>query len=141
MKSGKDLKLIVDTNRVFAALVRDGASRNILFHLNARYFTVLFLEEEIMKYKDEIIRKANISEREFFLLFEKIKSNLAFLGDSVVAAHIKEAYRIMKDIDQKDTPFIAAALATNADIWSDDRHFEKQTKVKVWKTSDLVKLL
>ena len=94
-----------------------------------------------MKYKDEIIRKANISEREFFLLFEKIKSNLAFLGDSVVAAHIKEAYRIMKDIDQKDTPFIAAALATNADIWSDDRHFEKQTKVKVWKTSDLVKLL
>ena len=141
MKSGKDLKLVVDTNRVFAALVRDGASRNILFHLNARYFTVLFLEEEIMKYKDEIIRKANISEREFFLLFEKIKSNLAFLGDSVVAAHIKEAYRIMKDIDQKDTPFIAAALATNADIWSDDRHFEKQTKVKVWKTSDLVKLL
>jgi len=141
VKSGKDLKLIVDTNRVFAALVRDGASRNILFHLNARYFTVLFLEEEIMKYKDEIIRKANISEREFFLLFEKIKSNLAFLGDSVVAAHIKEAYRIMKDIDQKDTPFIAAALATNADIWSDDRHFEKQTKVKVWKTSDLVKLL
>ena len=32
----------------------------------------------------------------------------------------------MNKIDPKDTPFIAAALATESDIWSDDAHFEKQ---------------
>ncbi len=28
-----------------------------------------------------------------------------------------------------------------ADIWSDDAHFGRQKKVKVWKTADLAKLL
>ena len=45
----------------------------------------------------------------------------------------------MDKIDPDDTPFITAALATKSDIWSDDKHFEKQNKIRVKKTSDLVK--
>jgi len=47
----------------------------------------------------------------------------------------------MDKIDPDDTPFIAAALATNSDIWSDDKHFQKQNKIKVWKTEDLIGLV
>ena len=46
---------------------------------------------------------------------------------------------IMDRIDKNDTPFIAAALAANLPIWSDDKHFEKQNKIKIFKTKDLVR--
>ena len=51
------------------------------------------------------------------------------------------ASKIMDSIDPDDTPFIAAALATGADIWSDDKHFEQQNEIKVWKTKDLIQFL
>ena len=47
----------------------------------------------------------------------------------------------MSAIDPDDVPFIAAALATGADIWSDDPHFAKQKKIRIWKTMGLAKLL
>ena len=52
-----------------------------------------------------------------------------------------EAEKIMDHIDKDDTPFIAAALATNSIIWSDDKHFEKQNKIKILKTKDLIKMI
>ena len=50
--------------------------------------------------------------------------------------------KIMKDIDIDDAPILACALAIkNIGIWSEDKHFEKQNKIKVWKTKDILKLI
>jgi predicted nucleic acid-binding protein len=68
-------------------------------------------------------------------------AKINIVDDSLINLKFKDAYCIMKAIDIKDTPFLAAALATKSDIWSDDKHFEKQNKVKVWKTKDIVVLL
>lgn len=63
------------------------------------------------------------------------------LDDRAILIKIKEAAVIMDRIDPNDTDFIAAALVVEVDIWSDDKHFEKQQKVKVWKTAEIVKML
>ena len=47
----------------------------------------------------------------------------------------------MDHIDPNDTPFVAAALAMNAFIWSEDKHFQKQHKVKIVTTAELMGLL
>jgi len=52
-----------------------------------------------------------------------------------------EAKKIMDNIDKADAPFIAAALAVNSPIWSDDKHFQKQHKITVFKTEDLNRLI
>ena len=53
-----------------------------------------------------------------------------------------EALVIMGEIDEKDTQFIALALAINNDgIWSNDRHFDKQEKIKIYRTIDIINLL
>ena len=53
-----------------------------------------------------------------------------------------EAKEIMDKIDKDDTKFIALALAVDNDgVWSDDRHFEMQTTIRIWKTSELAKLM
>lgn len=50
-----------------------------------------------------------------------------------------EAKKIMEHIDKEDVIFIATALGIiDSVIWSDDKHFEKQGKVKVVKTEDMV---
>lgn len=45
----------------------------------------------------------------------------------------------MEPIDPDDAPFLACALAICADgIWTEDAHFDRQDRVRVWKTSDLL---
>lgn len=45
----------------------------------------------------------------------------------------------MKNIDEKDTPFLALALKLKCPIWSNDSDFERQNLVKVYKTSYILK--
>ncbi len=55
---------------------------------------------------------------------------------------MKRAREIIGNIDENDAPFIACALATNADgIRSHDRHFTKQNVIKNYTNFDLIKSL
>lgn len=132
------MRLVVDTNRLFAALVKDSTSRDIILHLKAELISLNFSKEEIARYKDQILKKANINEEEFFMVLRTLLQKLVIIDDAAVMSRISEAAQIMDKIDPDDTPFIAAALATEADIWSDDKHFDKQNRIKVWKTKSLV---
>ncbi len=135
------MKLVVNTNRIIAALIKDSASRKIINHLKAELISIEFSDIEIKKYKQTILKKASINEEEFKLIFEKIREKLVVLDDNIILTKLDMAKEIMDKIDPDDTPFIAAALATNADIWSDDQHFQKQNKIKIWKTEDLTGLV
>ena len=134
------MELVVDTNVLISALIKDSVTRKIIMHLQAKLYSPMFLQEEVEKYKADILRKANLNETEFKVLFEQIKSKIIFLEYPFFSSKYDEAEKIMNKIDPKDKPFIAAALATESDIWSDDAHFEKQKKVKVWKTKDVAGL-
>ncbi len=47
----------------------------------------------------------------------------------------------MGNIDIEDVPFIATALAINANgIWSFDKHFSQQNQVKVITTDELINI-
>ena len=133
------MRLIVDTNVIISALIKDSMTRYIITHINAELITIGFSEKEFSKYKAAIQKKAMINEVEFEAILDKLKEKLVILDDFTIQKNMEEARRIMDSIDPNDTPFIAAALSTNSDIWSDDKHFERQNKVKVWKTKSLEK--
>ena len=135
------MRLIVNTNRIIAALVRDSVSRKIITHIDAELITIDFSQKEIGKYKTLITKKAKIDYEEFDVILDKLKGYLVILDDRIISEYVDEARRIMDHIDPDDTPFIAAALATKSEIWSDDKHFERQNKVKIWKTKDLIKFI
>lgn len=132
------MNLVVNSNRIIAALVKDSYSRKIILEGKLNLIAINTSEKEIKGYKPYILKKAKISEEQFNLISEKLKEKLTMLDDSVIENKMKEAKKIMDSIDREDTPFIAAALATSSGIWSDDKHFEKQNKIKIWKTKDLV---
>ncbi len=135
------MRLIIDTNRIIAALIKDSISRKIITHLNAELFAISFSKNEVSKYKTLILEKSNLKEIEYELIFDNINSHLVYLDDKIINLKINEASILMDKIDPDDAPFLVAALATNSELWSDDKHFEKQDKIKVWKTKDLVKFL
>lgn len=133
------MKLFVDTNILFSALVKDSMTRKILIHSTLELITLSFSEQEINKYRGEILKRADMDISEFDKIFSQLKNRLIMLEDSAILPHMSEALNIMQNIDIKDSPFIAAALATNAEIWSDDHHFKMQKRVKVWTTKELIK--
>ena len=135
------MKLIVNTNRIIAALVKESISRKIINHLNAELITINFSQEEIDEHKKEIMDKSKLNEEQFNLILNKLKEKLILLEEKLILTKINKAKKIMDNIDPDDSYFIAAALATNSDIWSDDKHFEKQNEIKIWKTTDLIKKL
>ncbi|HLD33334.1 MAG TPA: PIN domain-containing protein [Candidatus Nanoarchaeia archaeon] len=132
------MKLIVDTNRIIAALIKNSLCRHVITHTTTELFTVHLAIQEIDKYVPLIIDKSSLSESEIRIILDKILAKMIILDDSIINPHMPEAKKIMDKIDPADTPFIAAALAVKSDIWSDDTHFDKQSKIKIWKTKDLI---
>ena len=110
----------------------------LILHLDAELYSIRFTDKELMKYKNYIKKKAKINDEEFYMVLDALFNKIILIDDKIIMARMKEASKIMDNIDPDDTPFIAAALATESDIWSDDKHFEKQNKIKIWKTKDLI---
>ena len=135
------MKLVIDTNILIAALIKNSTTRKILSHPEMEFFVPEFIFEEVEKYHSEIQEKSGLSQNELGLLFETRKQKLILVSDEE-RQHKEEAQKVMDSIDLKDSIFIALALSThNEGIWSEDKHFEQQNRVKVWKTKDILKYL
>ena len=88
------------------------------------------------------MKKSKIKDEEFELLFDLVMEKISIIPDEKIKKHINHGIKIMKDIDIKDSPFIACALSIpNEGIWTEDKHFNKQNQIKVWNTKDLIKYL
>ena len=136
------MRVIVDSNRIISALIKEGVSRKILSSKNIEFFTVDYVMKEINKYKAVILEKSAMSKEQVDTLFSLVMENINIVPEEDIKSNMKKALVIMKDIDTKDAPFIAAALAIpNDGIWSHDKHFEKQNKIKIWLSKDLLKYI
>ncbi len=132
------MRLIVDTNCIIAALLRDGGSRKIIFTKGIALLTPAYSIEEVTAHYRELLKKSGVEEEELGSIFLSLLRRIKVVQKQVYEPMLTEAVLL---IDSKDAPFIALALAVENDgIWSEDKHFEQQNRVKVWKTNDLLKL-
>ncbi len=132
------MRLVLDTNILIAALIRNAVTREIITHPELECLMPEFAFQEIKKHQAFILQKSRLSVSAFDLLLDELQSHLTVVPESEIV-HREEASRIMDHIDPEDTLFVALALSTHNDgIWSEDKHFEKQTRVRVWKTKELI---
>lgn len=135
-------KFIIDSNIIFASLLRNGLVRKILLGSYFKLFTPEETFNETNKYSSEIAKRGGFSEDEFQNIFLAILSKIKIISKEFYFSKIDEAVDIMKDIDKDDAPFIALALAIENDgIWSEDRHFHEQKNIKAWKTKEIIELI
>jgi len=106
------MKLITDTNKIIACLLRDGKVRRILFLPFLELYTVQTVQyafEEIKKHRDKLLTK--VSESAFDLILLKAKKKLKSIEFSVEDRKcIRTAKKIAEEFDPDDFPFIALSL-------------------------------
>ena len=130
------MRIVVDTNRIIAALIRNGVSRTIIMNDSFEFFTPDFTLTEINKYENDKINKAKITHEELKILREIIFERIEIVSIEEYFSFLETSKELISD--SKDTPFVALALSKNVDgIWSNDAHFLKQDKIKIFKTEEL----
>jgi len=133
------MKLVVNSNRVVAALIKDSVSRKLLLNPKFKFVGVYFSQKEVKKYEKMILLKAGITSAEFRKIFDLLFDKINLFDEHTISAkHFKIAHKIMFPIDETDTPFLALALQEKCPIWSDDKHFQEQKEVKIYTTEQLM---
>jgi predicted nucleic acid-binding protein len=134
------LNFIIDTNSLISALVKDSATRKILFHPEFAFHAPVHLCDEITSHFGEMAKKSGFSEDETKLLFNFLTSYIKFHSTEEFKDKLNEAALLISHLN--DLEFVALALAIpNDGIWTADKHFENQNKIKIWKTQELLKFI
>ena len=136
------MRIIVDTNRIISALIKEGLTRDVITSEKIEFYSLDYVTEEVRKYIEYIISKSTLNKKEIELLFMLLMEKINIVPDEKIKTYMKEATNIMKNIDERDAPIMACALAVpNEGIWTEDKHFKQQDKVRVWATEELSKYI
>ena len=113
------MRVVVDTNKIIAALVKPGRVRTILIALTAKPLTPRYSRNEIMAHQREILRKTGYNPVEFREALQLIYKYITETDPE--EEYLEKARRIASRFDVKDAPFIALALQEDAVLWTNDR--------------------
>ncbi len=131
------MKVTVDANILFSALLKDGATRRVWFNPGLELFAPAFLLSEFYKYKSYLTKKFSGSGEEFEELLGKLIVQARFVADEELVPFLPAASSLTND--EKDWLYVACALCKNTVIWSNDKGFRNQRRVEVFSTEELIK--
>ena len=134
--------LIADANIIISALIRNSKTRELLTIFSFTLYSPDTLLESIEKYKEEFIEKSGLTSKDFEILLNFLLEKITVVKQKEYKSKIEQAKSIIGHIDIEDIDYIALALSMKNDgIWSDDAHFQKQDRIKIYKTEDIVKIV
>lgn len=132
------MDLVVDANILFAALIKDSFSYDILFSGKFHLFTPEYIFTELEKHREEIMNKTERATEEFFRLVETLKRRIVIVPLEELVPYVEEAEKLTPDPD--DMAYFALALKLNCAIWSNDKKLKEQNKIEVYNTYELNKI-
>ena len=131
------MDLVIDSNILFAALLKDSGTSDIMF--KHTLYAPEFIFEEFRKYKDYLKGKTKRAEENFNELFDLFERNVILVPKEEIDPFIEKAEKISPDA--KDTPYLALALKLRCSLWSNDRDLkEKQDSIQVYSTEELINM-
>lgn len=133
------MKIVVDTNILMSALIKDSITRKIITDSGLEFYYPEISLNELKRYERLILDKSRLKTLEYKKLLKNLLDNVMLISTKYFDDKINEASKMMKHIDPDDVVFLACAIALNANIWSDDKDFQKQKKVNIFTTSDFIK--
>lgn len=133
------MDLVIDANILFASLIKDSGTAELLFVDRFHLFAPEFLFEEFAKYETYILKKTKRSKSDFKKFLKALKRRVKVTPKEDFEKYLERADKASPD--PKDVPYIALALYLNASIWSNDDALKKQTLVKVHTTKELYEIL
>ncbi len=121
--------------------MKKSITREILLSPNFTFYIPDFYNIELEKYKSTILEKFGGSAKDLDELIKIIHEKIIVVVEEEYFDEMKRAEKIIGKIDPKDIPFIALALSIENDgIWTRDKHFSKQTSVRIYSTKELISI-
>ena len=106
------MKIVVDANRVIAALIKESTTREILFDKNIEFYAPEHIKNELEKYRNEIINRIEITEEEFEILLSLVFEHITIIPKYDYSDKMTLVKAETNDI--KDIPYFAVCLAIEA---------------------------
>jgi len=136
------MRIIVDTNIIFSALIKQGKTRTILTNPVIEFFIIEFAIKEIRKYKTLVTDKSGLTDEEFEIMLSLLMGNIKVIDKKQTKEKIAESKQLIEETDPKDVPILACALAIpNDGLWTEDKHLKKQDKAKIYNTQEMIELM
>jgi predicted nucleic acid-binding protein len=136
------MKLVLDSNILFSAILKNSTTRNILVSEEFELFLSEYALLEIDNHRQFLLDKTKLSESAFTTTLNMLLERTKIIADETLVPYLERAGEIMKGIDLDDAPFIALALSfPNDGIWSNDKDLRRQTTIRAWTTEELLEWL
>jgi predicted nucleic acid-binding protein len=133
------MKLVLDSNIIFSALIKKSKTRDIILSDLFELYAPEYIFNEITKHKELLLRKSKLDCRDFDALLLLLQKHIHLITKDKYNEKMAIAEDILGNIDITDSPFLALAMALSCSIWSNDGHFKQQDKVLVYTTKDMAK--
>lgn len=92
---------------------------------------------EFLKYREELRKKFKGTDAEFDAILQKSLRYVKLVRDEELKPFLPAAASLTAD--KKDWLYLACALKEDAAIWTSDKVFQGQKRIRIWTTSELAK--
>lgn len=131
--------IVLDANVFISALIKDSGSRKIIVSLDESFLFPEAIFEDIKEHRAEFLEKTGLSGDDFEELIQTLLKYVTVVKDEITLPQKELAFELIGKTDPDDVPIMATALAfPGAAIWTSDKHFQKQGRVKILSTAELL---
>jgi len=131
------VKIIVDANIIFSAILNtNGKIGDLLLNSGQhfKFFSPEYLKSELNKYHFKISKISGMTIPEITEIEFQITRGITFLSESYIPkAILIYSLNLVKDIDEKDAPYIAFTKYFRAKLWTGDKTLLKGLRKKGFK--------
>lgn len=119
------MKVVVDSNVVFSAILNQSGKIGQLLIFSRRHFEFYapnLLKAELKRHKDKILEISGLSEDEFDNLKEEVFECINFVSEEQIPYNFwHEAIPIVREVDMDDIAFVALSEYIDARLWTGDK--------------------
>lgn len=136
------MELVVDAAIIFSFFKPESYTRSMfksLYTARAKLYAPDYLMEELFGLKDRIIAHSKISVEEFTMTYILLSQVIVVVPIAEYSNHMPQALKALPG-HEKDAQYFALAAKLDCAIWSNEKRFKTQDKVKVYSTQELKKL-
>jgi len=142
------MKIVVDSNIIFSALLNSNSSVGYLLFNSEKYFDFYscnYMRYEIQNHWEKLKKISKLSDEELEVSFTQALSKLKFINEEIIPVKVwLNSEKIAQEIDIDDTDFIALSKFLRATLWTGDKSLynglKKLNYIKVVNTFELIEL-
>lgn len=128
------MKITVDSNIVFSAILNTKSHIGQILTLGSKYFdfyTIDLLRVEIINHKGKIIKLTGFTDTQFEETYDLVVSKIRFVDDILISDKaFRSAFNLTQDIDEDDTMFVALTDHIRSKLWTGDKILENGLRKK-----------